>query len=152
MEKLSQWKGKTRFLRSCSHFSTIVRLTNWTLTTRLEEKLDGNNTTMFCCFEKILKAATDKTGVIKPLASHLINQPRRTRHSVLCKWIRDELMSDVLSWASTHGHASVGWSVMSYIHQLCADTGCCLEDLPGAIDGRDGWREGIKWIPAICMT
>ena len=29
----------------------------------------------------------------------------------------------------------------NYIQQLCADTGCSLEDLPGAIDDRDGWRE-----------
>ena len=33
--------------------------------------------------------------------------------------------------ANQQGHA----------HQLGADTGCILEDLPGAIDDRDGWRE-----------
>ena len=32
-----------------------------------------------------------------------------------------------------NGHISV-------IHHLSADTGCSLEDLPGAMDGRDGWR------------
>ena len=29
----------------------------------------------------------------------------------------------------------------TYLHQLCADTGCSLEDLLGAVDDRDGWRE-----------
>ena len=27
------------------------------------------------------------------------------------------------------------------IHQLCADTRCWLEDLPRAMDDRNGWRE-----------
>ena len=30
-----------------------------------------------------------------------------------------------------------------YIQQLYADTGCSLEDLPGAMEDRDGLREGV---------
>ena len=36
-----------------------------------------------------------------------------------------------------------------YIHQLCADTGCSLEDLLGVIDDRDGWQERVKGLHAI---
>ena len=36
---------------------------------------------------------------------------------------------------------SVGWPARTYLHQLCADTGCSLEDLLGAMDDRDRWRE-----------
>ena len=37
----------------------------------------------------------------------------------------------------------------TYIHQLCADTGCSLEDLSGTMDNRDGWLERVKGIHAI---
>ena len=53
----------------------------------------------------------------------------------------DELMSDVLLWSPTHGCASAGRPVGIYIHQFCAETGCHLEDLPGAMYDRDGWQE-----------
>ena len=41
----------------------------------------------------------------------------------------------------THGRASVGRPAITNLHQLCVDTGCSLEDLPAAMDDRDGWRE-----------
>ena len=43
-------------------------------------------------------------------------------------WSKDELIHDVLLWTITHGHTSFGQPAKTYIHQLCADTGCCLED------------------------
>ena len=53
------------------------------------------------------------------------------------------------SWAIySCGRAKVGRPARIYIQQLCADTGCTLEDLPGAIDDRDGWRErasSVTW-------
>ena len=39
--------------------------------------------------------------------------------------------------APTHGCTSVGLPAKIYIHQLCADTGFCLEDLPSAMANRD---------------
>ena len=66
-------------------------------------------------------------------------QIRRTRH---CWRSKDELISDVLLWTSTYGYASIGRPKRIYLHQLCAGTGCCLEDLPDAMDDRnDGERE-----------
>ena len=41
----------------------------------------------------------------------------------------------------TRVYISVGWPAKTYIHLLCADTGCSLEDLPGAVNNRDGWWE-----------
>ena len=42
---------------------------------------------------------------------------------------------------TTYGHASAGWRARTYQQQLCTDTGCSLEDLPGSIDNdRDGCR------------
>ena len=40
------------------------------------------------------------------------------------------IKSDYLQWTPTHGHTSVDQLAKTYIHKLCADTGCHLEDLP----------------------
>ena len=32
---------------------------------------------------------------------------------------------------------------MTYIQQLCADTGCSSEDLPEAMDDRERWQERV---------
>ena len=36
----------------------------------------------------------------------------------------------------------------TYIQQFCTDTGCSLEDLPGAMDNRDVWQERLREIRA----
>ena len=51
-----------------------------------------------------------------------------------------KLISDVLLWTSTHEHTSVGRPAKTYIHQLCADTACSLENLPEVMGNMDGWR------------
>ena len=45
------------------------------------------------------------------------------------------------SWTSSCWRAKVGRPARTYIQQLCADKGSSLEDIPGAMDDRDGWRE-----------
>ena len=46
---------------------------------------------------------------------------------------------DILMWTPSHGLAKAGQAARTYIQQLFANTGYILEDLPGAIDDRDGW-------------
>ena len=38
------------------------------------------------------------------------------------------------------------------LHHLCADTGCSLENVPGVMDERDGWRERVLELYAVWMT
>ena len=63
-----------------------------------------------------------------------------------CWRSRDEFISVILLWTPSHGRAKVGRPARSYIQQLCVDTGYSLEDLPGAMDDRDGWRERVREI------
>ena len=82
----------------------------------------------------------------------------------LCRWhsasgkykfswrSKDKLISDVLLWTPSHGRAKTGWLARNYIQQLCADTGYSLEDLPGAMDDRDGWWERVREIYASSVT
>ena len=70
-------------------------------------------------------------------------QVRRTRHAGHC-W----RCSDILLWTPLHERAKAGRPARTYIQKLCADTGCSLEDLQGAINNREGWRERLKEIRA----
>ena len=66
---------------------------------------------------------------------------RRTRHAGHNRRSKDEFVSDILLWNSSHGSANVGRPTGTYLQQFCTDTGCSLEDLTEAMDDRDEWRE-----------
>ena len=53
---------------------------------------------------------------------------------------KDRLISGILLWTLSHRQAKAGWLAKTYIQQLCADTGCSLEDLPEATKNREGWK------------
>ena len=61
-------------------------------------------------------------------------------------------LCDILLWTPSHGRAKAGRPAGTYIQQLCADTGCSLEDLPEAMDDRDGWQERVMEIRADGVT
>ena len=63
-----------------------------------------------------------------------------------------ETSGSVKGQYATHGHPSVGRPAKTYIHQLCVDTGCSLEDLPGAMDDTYRWWEQLQELCAISMT
>ena len=122
----------------------------WTLTKRLEKKLDGNYTRML---RSILNKSWQQHPTRQQLYGHLppitkTIQVRRTRHAGHCWRSRDELIRDVLLWIPTHGRAKAGRPARTYIQQLCEDTGCCPEDLPRAMNDREEWRERVRDIRA----
>ena len=65
---------------------------------------------------------------------------------------KDELISNILLWNTSDGRAKAGRPAQTYIQQLFADTGYSLEDLPGAVDDRDGRRERVWKICADGTT
>ena len=140
--------------------------TTWTLTKRMEKKLDSNYT-------KTLRAILNKSwrqhATKQQLYSHLppitkTIKIRRTRHAEHCWRSKDELISDVLLWTLSHGREKAGQPARTYIQQFCADTGCSPEDLPEAMDDREGWRERVRdihtdgvtwwwwWFKCSCMS
>ena len=56
--------------------------------------------------------------------------------------------SDVLLWTSAYGRAKAERPARTYIQQLCEDTGCSPEDMPGAMNDRERWREKVRVIRA----
>ena len=82
--------------------------TTWTLTKRLEKKLDGNYTRML---RAILNKSWQQHPTRHQLYGHLppitkTIQDRRTRHAGHCWRRKDELISDVLLWTPTYGQAN----------------------------------------------
>ena len=101
----------------------------------MEKKLDGNNIRM-------LRAILNKELYCNlPHITKTI-QVRRIRHAGHCWRSKDELISDVLLMAPSHGRGKAGRPARTYIQQLCADTGCSLEDRPEAMDDREGSGRG----------
>ena len=128
--------------------------TIWTLTKRLEKKLDGNYTRMLLA---ILNKSWRQHPTKQQLYGHLppitkTIQVRLTRHAGHCWRSRDELISDVLLWAPSHGRAKAGPPARTYIQQLCVDTGCSPEDLPKVMNDRVGWWERVRDICADGTT
>ena len=81
-------------------------------------------------------------GHLPPITKTI--QVRRTRHAGHCWGSRDELISDVLLWTPTCGRAKAGRPARTYIQQLCEDMGCSPEELPEAMNDREGWRERVR--------
>ena len=141
---------KRSFFQAAVVSILLYGCTTWTLTKRLEKKLDGNYTRML---RAILNKSWRQHPSRRQLYGHLppvtkTIQVRRARHAGHCWRSKDELVSDVLLWTPTHGQAKAGRPARTYIQQLCEDTGCNPEDLPEAMNDREKWREMVKDIRA----
>ena len=141
---------KRSFFQAAVTLILLYGCTTWTLTKRLEKKLDGNYTRML---RAILNKSWQQHPTRHQLYGHLppittTIQVRRTRHAGHCWRSRDELIRDVLLWTPTHGRVKAGRPARTYIQQLCEDTGCCPEDLPRAMNDREEWRERVRDIRA----
>ena len=140
------YKIKRSFFQAVVVSILLYGCTTWTLTKRLEKKLDGNYTRMLrAILNKSWKQHPTKHqlfGYLPPIKKTI--QVRRTRHAGNCWRSRDELIRDVLRWTLTYGRAKTGRPTRTYILQPCKDTGCSPEDLPKAMNDREKCRDRVK--------
>ena len=143
-------KMKHSFFQAAVVSILLYGCTTWTLTKRLEKKVDGNYT-------RILRAILNMSWQQHPTKHQLYGhlppitktiQARRTRHAGHCWKSKDELVSDVLLWTPAYGQSKAERPARTYIQQLCDDTGCNPEDLPEAMNDRETWRERVRDIRA----
>ena len=139
-------KRKRCFFKAAIVSILLYGCTTLTLNKRLEKKLDSNYTRML---RAILNRSWRQHPTKPQLYGHLppitkTIQIRRSRHAGHCWRSRDELISDVLGWTSSHDRAKAGQPAGTYIQQLCEDTGCSPEDLPEAMNDRGRWRERVR--------
>ena len=121
---LIEWKSNLTDKMKRSFFQAAVvsilpyGCTTWTLTKRVEKKLDGNYTRML---RTILNKSWQQHLTKHQLYGHLppitkTIQARRTRHAGHCWRSRNELISDVRLWTPTYGRARAGRPAQTYIH------------------------------------
>ena len=154
------WKSDLTDKMKRSFFQTAVvsillyGCTTWTLTKRLEKKLDGNYTRMLLA---ILNKSWQQHPTRRQLYGHLppitkTIQARRTRHAGHCWRSKDEIVSDVLMWTPAYGPSKAGRPARTFMQQLCDDTGCNPEDQSEAMNDRETWRKRVWDIRASRTT
>ena len=122
--------------------------TTWTLTKWMAKRLDDNYTRM-------LRAILNKSrwrhltkhqlyGHLPPISKTI--KVKRTRHTGHCWRSKNELISDIILWISLLRREKKGRPARICIRQISTDTEYSLEDLPGAMDDRDGWQERVREI------
>ena len=110
-------KMKRSFFQAAVVSILLYGCTTWTLTKRLEKKLDNNYTRM-------LRAILNKSwwqhptrhqlyGYLPPITKTI--QARRTKHARPFWRSKDELISDVLLWTPAYGQAKAGRPARTYI-------------------------------------
>ena len=140
---------KHSFFQAAVESIQLYGCTTWTLTKRMEKKLDGNYTRMM---RAILNKSWRQHPTKQQLYGHLppitkTIQVRRTRHAGHC-WRSDIPLG-----------TPAGWLAWTYIQQLCEDTGYRPEDLPEVMNDREEWRESVRdiraggktWCMYVCM-
>ena len=154
MQLTKAWTDIDSFFQAVVVSTLLYGCTTWTLTKRLEKKLDGNYT-------RVLRAILNKSwrqhptrhqlyGHLPPITKTI--QVRRTRNAEHCWRSWDELISDVLQWTPTCGRAKAGRPAPTHIQQLCEDTGCSPEDMPEAMNNREKRRQRVRDIRASGTT
>ena len=147
-------KMKRIFFQAAIVSILLYGCTIWTLTKRMEKKLDSNYTRMLWA---ILNKSWRQHSTKQQLYSHLppitkTIKIRQTRHVGRCCRSRDELISDVLLWTPSHRWAKAGRPAQTYIQQLCANMACNPEDFLEALDDREVWWERVRDIRADSAT
>ena len=139
-------KIKCSFLQTAIVSILLYGCTTWTPTKRLEKRFDDNYLRML---QAILNwswrqhlTKQQRCGYLPPISKTI--KIRLTRHAGHCWRSRDGLISDVLLWTPSHGRVKAGRPVRTCIQQFCGDTGCSPEDLPKAMNIREGWRERVR--------
>ena len=120
--------------------------TTWTLIKLTEKNLDGTTQKCYKLSWTHPRSNTLRKTFVRPLTSHFKNHPRRRRHTDTSGKARTNSWATFIYGPLKHGYACVGRLVLdglpTLVHQLWADTGCSLEELPGVvIDDRDWKRE-----------
>ena len=134
---------KRSFFQAAVVSILLYGCTTWTLTKRLEKKLDGNYTRML---RAILNRSWQQHPTRRQLYGHLppiteTIQARRTRHAGHCWRSKDEIVTDVFLWTPAYSQSKAGRPARTFIQQLCDDTGYNPEDLREAMNDRETWRE-----------
>ena len=144
-------KIKSSFFQAAVVSILLYGCTTWTLTKRMEKKLNGN-------YIRMLRAILNTSWRQYPTKQQLYGHLPPITKTIKVRWTRTllEKQGQAHKWYSpmdpSRGWAKAGRPAQTYKHQLSEDTGCSPEDLPEAINDREEWRERVRNIRAGGMT
>ena len=139
---------KRNFFRATVESVLLYGSSTWTLTTQLENRIDGTYTRM-------LRAILNKSWTEHPTKEMLYGRlppvsltikQERMRFAGHCWRSKEEIVSDLLLWMPKHGHTKRGRPRKTYIDQMTQDTGCQADELKTAMTDREGWRSRVALI------
>ena len=117
---------KRSFFQAAVLSILLYGCTTWTLTKRMQKKLDSNYTIMLrAILNKSWRQHPTKQqlyGYLPPVTKTI--KVTRTRQVGHCWRCRDELVSDILLGTPLPGREKDGRPAWTYIQQLCVDTRC----------------------------
>ena len=124
-------KIKHNFFQALAVSILLYGCTRRTLMKHIEEKLDGNCTRML---QAILNISWKQQlfSHLPPISKTI--QIGWKKHAEHCWRNKDELISGVLLWTTSHGCGSDAWPRRTYLQKLCVNTRCSLEDLLVVMD------------------
>ena len=133
---------KRNFFRATVESVFVYGAITWTLTTKLEKKIDGAYTRMLRAALNVLwkEHLTNKElyGKTPKVTSSIREQILRfTGH---CWRSIKELICDVFLWLPKHGKRSCGRPAKTFVDQLVDDTECNVDELMNAMNDRDEWK------------
>ena len=143
--KLSERLKRNFFRATVESFLTYVA-TTWTLRKTLENRLNGSYTRMIrAALNKSWKEHLTKEELYKriPMVTETIRK-QRTSFAGHCRRADNELAITVLLWQPQQGQRSRGRPAKTYVDQLVEDTECTLEEIPNAMNDRDGWIKRVN--------
>ena len=119
----------------------------WTLTTRLEKRLDGCYTTLLRRAQNISwrdHATLDRIyGGLPPISLRL--KQRRLQFAGHCHRAKEEIISSLLLWRPVGRVVS---RKLTYPDMIVRDSGIDIRDLGTAMEDRIVWREIVTIIPS----
>ena len=154
LDKLSSiWKSnltatlKRNFFRAVVESVLLYGSEAWTLTKKLERKLDGTYTrklrVVFNISWKLYFTNKKLYGNIPTLSKTI--RERRTRFAGHCFRSENEIISGVLMWMPAHGFTKRGRPKRNYIKQLTDDTGLTVEEAKTAMKDRNIWKKIVEY-------
>ena len=141
-------KLKINFFRATVETVLLYGCTTWTLTKALERKLDGTYTRLLRTALNI-KWQTHTTNAVLygnlPQITTTIKK-RRLKFAGHCFRSEEEVVQTLIMWEPRHGKRHRGRPAKTFIDQLTEDAEITKEDLPGAMNAKEIWRQVVHGV------